>query len=127
MRIEAKAQIAAVQNENLLANGRSPSDPSGSDEIDPTLVKNAVNGVCPFAFQSSSSNSHLHHGPVKMPVKISNITTSHQLNDVLHQRSKVITRHRVFYVILFYFCHFLFSAYCLHKSRLCRSSYVRTK
>lgn len=84
MRLEAQNTNASNENGLPTANGSLAS----------TIIKNNINNNiiptngCPI-INGSSVGNHLHHGPVKMPVKITNITTSHQLNDTLHQRSKV--------------------------------------
>ncbi len=81
----------------------TPSMPPISDPMVSTLIRNSARkfsysdeaiqqqqqGTSSQSSSSSSSNHHLHHGPVKMPVKITNITTSHQLVDKLHHKSKV--------------------------------------
>jgi len=94
MRIEEKTD-ARVDDDQLspVASGLAVAASSslGANMKNPiNITPNGIKYLASASESSSSSHEHIHHGPVKMPIKINNITTSQQLVDTLHHESRVI-------------------------------------
>jgi len=97
MRLEAQ-NSSIVSDEDLTSLASAISSPGPSVSPLQNNIKNNIN-IIPNVVQSDTSSSstsgqYLHHGPVKMPIKVTNITTSQQTQDTLHHRSKVVAIYR---------------------------------
>jgi hypothetical protein len=102
MRLEPQTLTSLSTDEELdlkpVASGISVATASSSGlraghskTIPGNLVLNGghnqkTGGSCP----ASPGGQYLRHGPVKLPVKVTNITTAHQVSDTLYQSSKVL-------------------------------------
>ena len=63
------------------------------DSIQNNLKQNTSNNLDHQNGGASSSSrsdaQHQHSGAIKLPIKVTNISTAHQINDTLYQNSKV--------------------------------------
>jgi hypothetical protein len=91
MKIEAQSSSVSTDQEltsvatGISIDGSSISSIRNYDKDNIEIISNVSrNGAT-----SSTSCPFLHNEPLKMPIKITNITTSQQVSDTLYQLSKV--------------------------------------
>jgi hypothetical protein len=90
MKIEAQSSTVPTDQEltsvatGISIDGSSISSIQNYDKNNIEIAYISRNGAT-----SSTSDQFLHNEPLKTPIKVTNITTSQQISDTLHQLSKV--------------------------------------
>jgi hypothetical protein len=95
MKIEPKINLSSDERVDGVESGLSSTSPE-IDSIQSNVKKNNLFNISGQSSSSASSTSSSNStddeyvsGAVKLPIKVTNITTSHQIHDTLYQNSKV--------------------------------------